>query len=208
MTSIDDLARRLEQIDSTFDKDTQLKHWSFEKTQNNSFGVKTSADKPDKGSTDFTVFLNFDPKWPSKEIVPGKPCKDSTEVKTSFPSPLQKAFKQVLAAGEDTMGKTCFIDMATLNPSSDFFNEGDKESVATALLNAVDNIDLGEKPVIRIVCGDWVGGDPKTWESVSRGWRIKFEEMFWDKGESRLRKNKNATLWVGYYRPILATTGE
>jgi hypothetical protein len=195
MTSIDDLARRLEQIDSTFDKDTQLKHWSFEKTQNNSFGVT--------GSTDFTVFLSFDPQWPEKAKVPGKSAND---IQTYFPNPLQNAFKQVLAAGEDPKKKTCFIDLATLNPDRDFFTEGGDQSVATALINAIDNIDPEMRPVIRIVVGDWGDTAPDTWQNENSSWRQTFEEIFWDNGESRLKNNKKATLWVGYYRPVLTTT--
>jgi hypothetical protein len=150
MTSIDDLTRRLEQIDSNFDKDTQLKRWSFEKMQNNKFGV------PD--STDFTVFLSFDPQWPDSTKVPGKSIKD---VETNFPSPLQNAFKQVLKAGQDPDKKTCFIDLATLNPDSGFFTEGGDQSIADALINAIDEITDPElQPIIRIVCGDWSDNAP------------------------------------------------
>ena len=84
-------------------KNTQLQHWSFEKTQNSSFGVKDS--------TDFTVFLSFDHGWPELAKVPGK-SKD--DVVTHFPSPLQNAFKQVLTAGGDPEQKICFIDLAIL----------------------------------------------------------------------------------------------
>jgi hypothetical protein len=194
MTSIDDLAKRLEQIDSNFDKDTQLKQWSFEKTQNNRFGV------PD--STDFTVFLSFDPKWPARDKVPGNSAEDAP---TSFPSSLQNAFKQVLRAGKDADKKTCFIDLATLNPTSGFFTEGGEESIASALITAVDEIDQDVQPIIRIVCGDWNDDGPDRWEK-SNTWRKAFEEIFWDEnGNSRLKNNKKATVCVGYYRPILAT---
>ena len=197
MTSIDDLERRLEQIDSNFDKETQLKHWSFEKTQNNSFGVA--------GSPDFTVFLSFDPKWPDRELVPGKP---SDEVPTHFPNPLQNAFKQVVKAGEDPEKRLCFIDLASLNPASDFFTEGGEQSVADALISAVDKIiDPEVRPVIRIVCGDWDDkASPEHWQDDG-SWRQTFEKIFWDSdGKSRLQHNTNATLCVGYYRPVLSTT--
>ncbi|OAL38908.1 hypothetical protein AYO20_01659 [Fonsecaea nubica] len=201
MTSIDDLARRLEQIDSNFDKDTQLKGQSFDKTENNSFGV------PD--STDFTVFLSFEPQWPDK--VPGNSADDAP---TKFPSPLQRAFKQVLKAGLDTDKKKCFIDLATLfdlttpSPPSGFFTEGGQESVASALLSAVDEIDPEVQPVIRIVCGEWSDDAPSKWEEDGK-WRKTFEEIFWDgQGKSRLKKNKKAIVCVGYYRPILATVNK
>ena len=193
MTSIDDLAKRLEQIDSTFDEATKLKRWSFEKTLNNTFGVPESSD--------FSVFLSFDPKWPSKDQVPGLP---SNEVKTEFPSPLQNAFKQVLQHGKDSGNKVCFIDLASLNPETEFFTQGEDKSVAKALLEAVDCIDPQIQPVIRIVCGDWEDHNPGKWDDGSR-WRTMFEEIFWDQnGNSRLEKNKNALLCVGYYRPVLS----
>ena len=194
MTSIEDLTRRLEQIDGNFDKETQLKHWSFEKTQNNRFGV---LDSPD-----FSVFLSFDPQWPDSSKVPGTSRDD---VQTGFPNPLQKAFKQVLKAGQDPNKKICFIDLATLNPASGFFTDGGNESVASALISAIDEIDPQVQPVIRIVCGDWVNDAPDKWEQ-SETWRKTFETIFWDNdGKSRLKNNKQAKLCVGYYRPILTT---
>jgi hypothetical protein len=188
MTSIADLAKRLEQIDSTFDKDTQLKHVSFEETKNNSFGVNNSKD--------FTVFLPFES---------GNSVKD---YETKFEHPLQLAFKQVLTAGEDLEKKICFIDMATLSPYDDFFTEGGANSVASALINAVDKIvDPNVMPVIRIICGTETDIDPSTWLNTNMWWRTIFEKIFWDdKGQSRLKNNNNATLWVGYYRPILRAT--
>jgi len=183
MTSTDDLARRLEQINSTFDTNTQLKHWSFKKTQSNSVGVT--------GSTDFTVFLSFDPKWPERVKVPGK---SKNDIQTYFPNPLQNAFKQVLAAGEDSQKKNSFIDMATLNPHSDFFTEGGDDSVSTALVNAVDKIDPEMRPVIRILCGDWGNDAPNTWQDANSSWRQTFEKIFWDNGKSRLENNKKAIL--------------
>ena len=194
MTSIDDLTRRLEQIDSNFDKETQLRRWSFENTQNNRFGVLKSPD--------FTVFLSFDPHWPDSSKVPGT---STDNYPTNFPNPLQEAFKQVLKAGQDPNKKTCFIDLATLNPTSGFFTDGGEKSVASALISAIDEIDPQVEPVIRIVCGDWGDDAPDIWEQ-STTWRTSFETIFWDKdGKSRLKNNKKAVLCVGYYRPILTT---
>lgn len=195
MTSIDDLVRRLSQIDKAFDKDTQLQSWSFDKTTNNVFGVA--------GSTDFSVFLSFGKGWPEdKDKVPGTSAEDYPTV---FPNPLQDAFKQVLEAGKDSTGKACFIDMASLDPEAGFFTEKSDEhpvSVATALLDAVDSIDSNVTPIIRIICGHWDQNTGADFKDNGRWWE-KFEEMFWDQGKSRLTKNKNAQLWVGYYRPVL-----
>lgn len=110
---------------------------------------------------------------------------------------------QVLEAGKDTHKKTCFIDLATLSPHSGFFTEGGQESIASALMNAVDEIDSEVQPIIRIVCGDWNDDAPNRWKQ-SDSWRKTFEEIFWDgDGKSRLKNNKKATVCVGYYRPIL-----
>lgn len=98
--------------------------------------------------------------------------------------------------------------MATLNPHSEFFTESGDESVSTALLNAVDKIDPEMKPIICILCGDWGNDAPNTWQDASSSWRQTFEKIFWDNGKSPLKNNKKATLWVGYYRPILRTTAD
>ena len=193
-------------IDSIFDKDTQLKGWSFDVSHNNRFGVEIKSandNTPDIKPADFTVFLPFGGEWPKPDKVPGTSSKDVT---TTFPSPLQQAFKQVLAAGKDMTKKTCFIDIASLNPDHSFFTEGGENSVTSALISAIDEIiDPQVQPIIRFIGDDHRDDAPGRWEQ-NGSWREIFETIFWDKnGNPLLKNNKNAVLCVGYYRPILTT---
>lgn len=183
MTSIDDLERRLLLIDQTHDEGSRLKGIAFEKTQNVSLGLG-------KDLRDFPVFIPFGSWEKAKNAPETKP----EQLDASFPSPLQAAFKDVLDKGKDS--KMCFIDFTSLDPHKEFFMQGGANSVANALIEAINDIkDESITPVIRVVAGSDNTGD--LLQDSRDKWRSIFKE-----GAQEI-KNKKATLCVGMYRPEL-----
>ena len=181
MASIDELERRLKDIDSTASPDSRLEGITFEKTYNESLGLK-----PDNVS-DFKVFIPWR-SWPAGALPE----------KTEFPSALQEAFKDVLSKGSDR--SSCFIDLHTLNPNLEFFKEPDAlSSVAKAIAQVIDNTDESVTPVVRFLAGS---DENKTNEQFWHDYGKTFEDVFWPNGEP-LVKHKKARLYVAYYSPNL-----
>ena len=177
--SIRDLEGLLKGLDSTASKDTRLEGVAFEQTYNESLGLPGQTP-------DYLVFIPWR-KWPGDPLPQG----------THYPSALQEAFKDVLKHGADP--KTCFIDIITLNPHAEFFNEpGTTECVADAIADAIDQTDESVTPVIRFLAGT---EDNKTAETVWNENKAKFEAIFWRDGKPLVKKNKHARLYVGYYSP-------
>ena len=190
MASLNDLEDRLRKLDATAPKDTRLEGIAFEKSYNDKLGLPTlPAVDGEEISPDFLVWF----PWRNWKTWPDK---DKKAPDTTYPSAVQAAFKDVLRAGSDP--SKCFIDLLTLNPAAEFFNEGQTKSVANAIADIVNKTDDSVQTVIRFLAGTEDNIEADTIWSQNKE---KFEQMFWRNGQPLIDKNKKAKLYVGYYSP-------
>jgi len=184
-SSLEKLEQWLNQLDEAASKENRLKGIAYEKSFNHSLGLPQQ---------DFTVFSPWG-TWKSDN--------------TDFPTPLQKAFCDVLKHGKsDTLNP--IIDLASLQPDLEFMLEpgrkGDKDdkspSLANALADFVNSCPQESKPIIRFLVGTENATTRK--ELWSGGKKTLMTDIFW-KLEDGTRKPRithpNAMLFVGYYNP-------
>ncbi|KAF2740120.1 hypothetical protein EJ04DRAFT_572427 [Polyplosphaeria fusca] len=204
MASLLDLQARLRGIDEKFqtaELDTKLEGLAFELTKNESLGLN------DKKAFNVNIpFRTWPPDVKTGDDLP----------KGKYPSALQEAFKDVLAAGSklqngDWDTTECWIDIVSLNPADWFFSENsfkspyvplDKlDSVAKAIADVVNSIpnESNVTPIVRILAG----ADENL--SASEYWGkfgYRFQRMFWVQEKEGgdmvpLITNEKAKLFVG-----------
>lgn len=178
-----------------------LKGVSFEKTYNESLGLSSHKTS---GKDDFTVFIPFG-SWDEYENP------ESTWKK--YPSQLQKSFFDVIAKAQETQADSPFMDMATLVPHAEFFNEkggpdliGGKsyegQSVAKAIADWVDSQSRDKTPVVRLLIGDDNPANDHTKPLADE----PVTNIFWPRDEKTgnrvaLVQHPKARIYVGYYNP-------
>jgi len=184
--SLKKLVEWLDLLDQAASEENRLKGIAYEKTFNTSLGF----DKQD-----FTVFSPWG-SWTS-------------DYKRNYPTPLQKAFCDVLEQGKsNTLNPV--IDLASLQPDLGFFldegkqgeSDGKYPCVADAVANFVNNCPENSKPVIRFLVG--TESAKKRKELWSGEKETLMTDIFWElKDGKRVPRIKhlNAMLYVGYYNP-------
>jgi hypothetical protein len=188
MALLEKLHAKLLELDKPFAKSpSKLNGVSFDLSYNDSYGL--SSDNPE----DFIVFHPYR-RWEAG--ADGKVANLSEAGLKEYPSALQEAFIDVIKTGKVDK-KTCFIDITSLEPHPEFFTEGVASSIAQELVNFVE-ANPSQTPVIRFLFGT---SGPVNWEEEKK----KIEQIFWRNNTPLLKKDSNAKIYVGYYRPDFQT---
>lgn len=178
--TLDNLHRWLERLDNAAPAGLKLNGIAFDKSYNDSFAIN------EKFQDNFTVFQPWG-TWARKGD-------------RSYPTPTQQAVIDVVAQSIKPGDTKCFIDIATLNPTSDFWTQDDpnneKKSVIDTIAAAINDVSPNAEPVIRFLVGD-PSKQARTAKGEGPG---VFRDIFWNSEGPRIQHPK-ARLYVGYYDP-------
>lgn len=196
MSSLDELYGNLFRIDKDYSGSSRLLDVSFGVTQNKSLGFKDDT-------TDFIVSQPWGAWQASGKSLKTTGANAKGNMKAAnFPSPLQAAFKDVLAQGKSP--EECFIDVVTMDvPDGAFFGQGrtssGDQSLAKAIVDTIEAVTYpNTKITVRFLSGSNEPRDFNKFKDVIEG-------MFWS-GTGNDRKplvtgKPNATLHLGFYSP-------
>jgi hypothetical protein len=169
----------LERLNKAAPEGLKLDKIAYDLSYNDSFAIN------EKFQNDFTVFAPWG-TWAREK-----------ENDRSFPTPTQQALIDVVSQSIKSDDTKCFIDIATLNPTADFWTqaEGGQKSVIDTIAAAVNGLEKNVEPVIRFLIGD-PDGQSRT-QSDGRG---ALNSIFWDGSTPRITHPK-ARLYAGSYNP-------
>lgn len=190
--TLDSLYDGLERLNKAApDPGLKLDGIAYDKSFNDSFAINKEFQD------NFTVYAPWgtfarEDKIQQKEDGSAPAPEEKGE--RSFPTPTQQALIDVVTQSIKKDDTECFIDIATLSPSADFWCEGEDKSVIATIGAAIDQLGSNVKPVIRFLVGDEGARARKDYDPK---WMMN--NIFWSKGP-RIR-HPNARLYAGFYSP-------
>jgi hypothetical protein len=178
--TLENLYGWLERLDKAAPAGLKLNGIAYDKSYNDSFAINENLQD------NFTVFAPWG-TWAREQV------KDR-----SFPTPTQQALIDVVSQSIKPGDTKCFIDIATLNPTPDFWTQdgSGKKSVIDTIATAINGISPDVEPVIRFLIGN---PDAKARTDLNDGrWRMR--DIFWTNEGPRIQHPK-ARLYAGFYNP-------